>query len=52
LRRAAALPEPLDAEKGGEPGGQHVDGDAGYQLVALEGDGRGALQASEVIDTA
>ena len=42
--RAAALREPLDAEEGGEAGRQHVDGDAGDELVALEGDGGGALQ--------
>ena len=43
-RRAAALREPLDAEEGGETRRQHVDGDAGDELVALEGDGGGALQ--------
>lgn len=44
LRRAPALPEPLDAEKGGEARRQHVDGDARDQLVALQRDGCRALQ--------
>jgi hypothetical protein len=39
------------AEEGGETGRQHVDADAGDELVALERDGGDALQAAVASET-